>query len=272
MADILQTKSLSVLEGVEQNLRTLKEMVSFIKNLTKPQDIIDKSNEIIKSLDELDMSFSIIATDLNQLRVIRGETLSQYRSIQSDFMVRINARREKQIQLNSNVELYNSERLMKDISYSPDNNMTLVIQEITKPEEYSILNIINRIEKTEPLILGSTFDYMAMRETSNRFMDKIPVVKAFILSLKSLFGSVEFIQLMSTEIYTTECKDYMCRVVEKIKTVVKWMEYVRDYTKTMFRVFVAMKENYEIYSEAVEKFSSIALESLFNPTSYYEVL
>ena len=60
MADVLQLKSLSVLEGVEQNLRTLNEIISFIKNLVTPQDIVDKSSDIIKSLNEMDMSFSII--------------------------------------------------------------------------------------------------------------------------------------------------------------------------------------------------------------------
>ena len=272
MADVLQLKSLSVLEGVEQNLRTLNEIISFIKNLVTPQDIVDKSSDIIKSLNEMDMSFSIISTDLNQLRVIHKETLDQYKNLHSELLSKINARREKQIQLNSNVELYNSERLMNTLQFSND-GVYVSIQEESKPEEYSILNIINKIEKSEPLVLENIGNYLEYHEGvgSNRF-GKIPVVKSMILSLKSLFDSAEFIQIMSSNIYTTECKDYIYKVSGKISVIVKWMEWVREYMKGAFRMFVAMKENYAIYSDAVDKFSNIALESLFNPNSYYEVL
>lgn len=272
MADILQIKSLSVLERAVQNSQKLQNIISFIENLSKPQDIVDKSGDIIKFLDELDMSFSIVASDLNQLRAIRGETLNQYRNIQEDFMTKINARRETQIQLNLNIELYNPEKLMKDISFL-FSGTEVIIQEISKPEEYSILNIINRIEKMEPLILENILNFMTKKELpSSDFMDKISIIQACILSLKSIFSSNEFIQLMSTEIYTTECKDYILKIEKNMQYIICFLDFIAHYTKNVFRIFVAMKENYEIYSDAVEKFSSVALESLFNSTSYYELL
>ena len=111
----------------------------------------------------MDMSFSIISTDLNQLRVIHKETLDQYKNLHSELLSKINARREKQIQLNSNVELYNSERLMNTLQFSND-GVYVSIQEESKPEEYSILNIINKIEKSEPLVLENIGNYLEYHE------------------------------------------------------------------------------------------------------------
>ena len=271
MTDVLQLKSLSVLEGVEQSFRTLNEIRMFIKDLVTPQDIVDKSGDIVKSLDEMDMRFSILASDLNHLRVIHKETFNQYKNLHSELLTKINERREKQIQLNTNVELYDSDRLMKNIQFN--SKVNIEINEENKPEEYSILNIINRIEKSEPLILDKIDVSLEHYDGQNsELLGKLPVVRAAILSLKSLFDSTEFIQIMSSNIYTTECKDYIDKVSEKICIIMKWIEYLRYSMKMIFQMFVALKENYLIYIDAVNKFSSVALESVFNPNSYYELL
>ena len=107
MADVLQLKSLSVLEGVEQNLRTLNEIISFIKNLVTPQDIVDKSSDIIKSLNEMDMSFSIISTDLKK---IVDESIYHFA--------------EDLISIIGNISEYSEEKIRNDINLKISNLIT----------------------------------------------------------------------------------------------------------------------------------------------------
>lgn len=273
----VESNSLFFIQTIGRAIERARSTIMFLDEKLPPSDILMMSDKLSNVLKDIDAAVSLSNATAIQLESSYKDSLNRYASLRNTYIDRINERKGTDVQLNMGAELYDGENFLSDVvitmgsdkyPYSELTNSGISVQQVSNPSQYSVLNIVDRMKNTESGLLSN------LKECTMRLLqamkDNLEKCKIAILNFKRVINSPKFMQEMSTDIMTTECKMYIHILQTSMNSIIKILEDLRLSTSTIFRAYLAIDKNYEIYKEAVDTLTSTALESIIGPGKLYD--
>lgn len=267
MDKTIETQSLFFLNTLSSTVEKARSAFPFLDESLPPSEILSLSDKYLKLIQVVDGSVSVLTTVGKQLESEYYRDIQQYRDIQNQLINRLNERKATGAQLNINVELYDGENLYLEILRTE--GKAIEVNPVTKPEEYSVLKIVERLKK----------DGVALNITKERdgemfasLKEGLGFISSSILTIRRLLNNSNYMALMSTDTASQETIAYSTALFRNIRMIAITLEEIRNVTTEAFQLHLAISHNYEIYQKAIDSITKIALESIFDPTATYEIL
>lgn len=263
-----ENNSLHFLHTIAYAIDRARSTNVFLDENLPPSEILSLSNNFIKTLQVIDGSLSVMKMTQEQMEDEYNQNLTRYYALRNTYVDRINARKATDNQMNTTSEIYEKDKLFKEIIFKDEETLPRIF-EIVKPEEYSVLSIIEKMKKDEPNRLKN------LKYLNNLLFDKmeetIELCRNGIINFRRLLSSPRFIQEMSTDVSNSQCMSYVNVLQSSMNFIIKKMDDLRRLTTEIFQIYLAMETNYYFYEKATNSLTSITLESVFNKESYYEL-
>lgn len=264
----IESLSLSIIKYIDDILLSLGNCVEHFGSSSTPDVLVDKLPYIKQCVKEIDRTIAVLPQNMQSLYSEYNTLFNTLSSNRNDLICKINEREAKNIQMNTMGDMYSDDNILDEISIALDDvyasNLSNVrIDPIIDPHEYSVLGVINKFQN-EKMLLSDLNKLIS--DTLNEFGELINTFKQNILNVKSMIDDGEVIEKLlenDTETYN--------QILNNINGCTVRLNQYRNKTKLMFRIYKSLVSNYGIYSEAVNKYTSLALECFFNKDSDVEL-
>ena len=264
-----ENHSLYFLHTIARALECARSTNVFLDENLPPSEILSLSDKFLRTLRSVDGSLSVMKVTQQQMEDDYKQNLTRYRALRNTYMDRINARKSTDVQMNTTAEIYDKDQLFQEITFIEGRCFPEVV-ELSKPEEYSVLSIIEKMKKDEPNRL------IQVEEMNKCLFDKmeetIELCRNGIINFRRLLSSPRFVQEMSTDINNSQCVSYVTLLQRSMFDIINRLDSLRRTTTDVFQTYLAMENNYKLYEKATNSLISVTLESAFNRTSNYEIL
>lgn len=270
----IQSISLSLINmtsDVRENADSLDE---FIYGTKTPSELLSFTDKVIEGLNKIDTSLSLINSAIAQMQSLYKQKSLAMKSWHTDLINQIRERKSKAIQLNTNVEIYSKENPLfkfECIDHFSGTSVGFKIVEVTKPEDYTVLSIINTLENVEPMTLEKADEFIDM-VFEEYGLTQIAQCRTLILRAKAVLDSPEYTSTMATDIYSEECVKNRDAIRDSLHAIRGMTWNMKQQYNALFQTFTAIESNYTQYSKAIDAFSSVTLESVLDPNSVYEIM
>jgi len=276
MGNIVKSSIMSLMDNLQTTSRIMKETYDKIQEAKIPMDILDMFDELKKASDDLS---KLVSLSKVQAENSRAEFLNIYTEVRRNYnimMSRISERKNMDLQPNTSIILYDENNIVQDITFSTDRFCTmdeLMIRDykldpLIRPEDYSVIAIINRMELFSTVL--DTLDSTIKKEFAD-ILDKNIIISRSLLDLRDILNSGEAMNELATKEYSGASRGFVARITEPFSMMEK-VEDSRNRVILIFRLFEAIEENFQLFNKATDAYTSIILESVFNPNSSYDLL
>lgn len=265
----LERLSLSVMSRIRSIHKNFEDVRSVLC-IESPVQLANHSDTLLEKIRLIEQDFIPLRVEVDTLRVQCLRELSDVRIKIYALIQKVEERDASELQPNNMVSLYSEDtlyyRILNDSVGGKYVKGNIELEEIKKPEEFSVISIISAM-KQFPGILDD------VQTSINDFCKGIGQTSvsatASTLMLKNLLDSYEFMTTMNTETKTEESEKTLSRICDLFKVLECPTEHK---ISELFRVFLAIKSNKELFKKATITYTQAALESAFNPDSRYEIL
>lgn len=278
MNKVTSDRTLSLIVQLDNVYSKIHEYATTLKDIKAlkekaPAVLIDKSDDLKQSIIKIGEALPVILQNLKELKYLYRMDATLCRELRKTLLEKIDERRNTEMQANTMVSLYDERNLITDITISHigsfdevdiDPSRSIRMDQMVDPKDYSCHALVKKFE-SENSTIDSVFDIF-----EKNFDISISSVQSDILRISDIRDAYEDgeIALMLTNPDTPS---------EKIISLVNKFFYmghltsIRDRLQCIFQISMEIQHNYKVYTEAVKTYTSITLESVFNPNSTYEI-
>lgn len=266
----IEQHSVSLIKYIDDILAsfsTIKELFS----VDKSSDLIDRIDDILKLVKEIDASLAVIPGSVNQLKMLYSQELNGYETVRNNLIEKINIRKAKNIQMNTMSTVHDMEIPLKEIYISYDNDMACDTKNICSDDiidagQYTCLNVVKMMEKEGKLLLDLKEVYTTVL---NMLLNVVDLLKKYVLEFRTDVNDSSKLVALSYD--NEESLDVRTNFQNKLISSESYAIYsYKAQIMKMFRVYLDIVNNYKLYDRAVSQYTSLALECFFNADSYYE--
>lgn len=247
----VKDESLYFITQIDEELRMILEIDTALKGVTKPGDFLEKVPDYRSTIEKLDSKITLNKNAISFLLTAYHKQVQQKRAILCNYCTKIEERMRSQNQLNTNVTFYDEEHQLSKSNYQGFEE---------NPSMYSMLSIIKRIANDE----SHNLDYF--EETVSELQNIQTFYKCaqdYILRMKSIFNDQEFVNKFTTEFLTAEAQTSLRDLQIDLSDIRLHLDKSKQKITTLFQMFNAQENDYDIYEKAVQRFMNVALESYF---------
>jgi len=262
--------------------------ISLINHVTSMQSILTDMNRETAGLDvDITTKIDAISGAMKEVDPMMMCTIEEFKhfskyllSLNKSLQVKrfnlineIDKRRNTEIQMNTNGELYNEDDLITDISFNLNGEELSGIHQVqmkqmTDVKDYSILALVTKFENEDELLENLyTLTEAVCKTTSEAIMR----AKDCITTTKKKTEDSEFISKVCGNDYE-DVKDDIHTFVDTANASINHVSFVKTLVIKLFQIYQELLHNYQIYDKAIASYTSFALECFFNDTSKYEIL
>ena len=266
--NILEANALSFMNSIKVIERLMKEVWELI-NVDKPSVLFNNIDDIEKIVRQIE--FNVIIMDQVSKALVNDfrTSVSELKERRRILLEKIAERKATGVQMNTNGNFFSEDNLLSEIALELSNESptwrNIKVDHIIHPHEYSTLSIVNNLD-----LLGDVLEELDDIVVNGfETMIHLDRIKSYLLEIKSKLSDTEFISTMTSDIWTDDCvaeRNWLVNRLDVVTTVIDTDNMI----KTLFRTFVALYNNFNIYENAVDSYVSLALECFFNKDTYYE--
>ena len=256
----METHSLFFLKTLSEVIERTRETFPFLDESLPPSEILSMSDKFLKVIGSIDTTISVLKNVGRQLDFCYQQDISYYRDLQNNLLNRYNERKATGNQLNINAELYDGENFLKEFIW--DAVKGIEIQTISKPEEYSVLKIVDRLKEN-----GRTLDFINQfdKRLFDSLLNQLNIISSAVLSIRKLLANPKYMMAMSTDSTTPETINFVTTIGSSMRDILKILENLHSNTVQVFQLHILLSQNYAIFVKAIDAITSIALECYFDP-------
>ena len=273
----------SVIMGLIQHINTLddktRELCALISNITTQNpnaycssghDMIDKLGCICKCTKSIDQLLMVVRSELQFFEKYNIGVIKALLTRRQELFETIQKRRETEVQMNTMGQMYDESNLITQFDIIPCNDAECSIDarvhmtELTESKDYSVLSIVKRFESENIL-----YDIEELtRLECNRLNTKFNDMMSNIQQMRDMCSDSTFYMCVSED--DNECKQKLSNLENMVVRCDMFISYAKHIIPKMFRMYQELLHNYDVYSKAVDTYTSFALECFFNSHSQYE--
>lgn len=268
MPQTIEDYTLSMIKYIDDITISIGDCIELFGKSSTPSMLVDNIHGIENAIKNIDRTIVMMPSCIQKLQGLYKIFFSTLASTRNNLICKINERKSKDIQMNTNGNLYNEDNLINDIGFAIDkfgimdiNNIE--IDQIIDPEKYSILGIVS-LFNNERVTLSELHDLISRNLTEN--LTSLNSYKENISNFKSLINDGEIINKLLEDDTST-----YNMLLEKVKGYNYRLNKIRGDLKLIFKIYKALINNYGIYTTAINQYTSLVLESFFNTNSSYEI-
>lgn len=264
----IEDVSISIIKYIDDILLSLETCVEMFGDSSTPSALVDKMQYIEQSVKEIDKTITVLQLNLKELHSRYAGLFKDLKYNRNSLICKINERKEKNIQMNTMGDMYDSDRIIDDISIVindvyPNSISDVRIDPIINPQDYSVLSLVNKFQN-EKMLLDDLERIILSDINSNGEVSNI--FKENILNVKSMINDGDIInRLLEDDIETYNS------LLERINGCTTRLHRMKKSIKLIFRIYKSLLNNYNIYEQAIVKYTDLALESVFNIGNSYEI-
>ena len=260
------------------NERT-KDLCGYVSNIavnnpntycSTSHDAIDKVECICGCIKRIEQLLMVIRNELQLFEKIYITVVRTVVTKRGELLSEIQKRREMKVQPNITDNLYSeSEHIMHfDTKPCDDNGCSIdkcvMMKELMEPKDYSILALISRFESEQILQTieeATRYECVKMKRMYDRTLNNVSVIK-------NMCNDPEFYM------HICDGDDDSNKQISTLEEICINCDAFASYTKhavtKIFQIYQELLHNYDMYSKAVQSYTSFAVECFFNPYSDYE--
>lgn len=268
MTQSIENSTLSLIKYIDDITRSIDSCVEIFGKSSTPNSLVEYIPCIEQCVKEIDKTVVMIPGEIQTLITLYKGLFSSLEETRNSLVCKINERKAKEIQMNTNGNLYNEDNLFNEIvisidDFAPKSILDVRIDTIIDPNKYSILSIVNQFNNEKSLL--SDLQGLIV----NKLSDSYTIINTFkenLLKVKSMLNDGEVInQLLEGNVTTYNT------LLAGINGTTFSLTRLRNSLKLIFKIYKALIANYGIYSEAINQYTSLVLESFFNSNSSFEI-
>lgn len=266
MSDVLVDESLSSITAIDKILKSINTIVSLTASVSNSSDLMGILTDVEKEIRILESEVSVLPLRLKNLLEIYGAKLTAYSDDRLEMLLG-DVSEEDLISCGIST-LPSNDRVLTDINISTDemdSTYVVSLDDVVNQKEYSYISIVKRLKEDEN-VLFLVNQYMG--RVLQDFIELINEYKSVLLNVRLTITDSEKI----TTLYDEENARNM---LDLISSGVNGYTYRINDAKTglykLYQIFLALRQNYEIYHEIVAVHIDKVTESYFNEYSTYEI-
>lgn len=261
MSQSIETLSISIIKFIDDILLSRENCIELFGESSKPSMLVDVLPRMDQFVKQIDHTIAVLPSHIQSLGDCYTEFFKSLADNRNSLICRINERKASNTQMNTMGDMYDEDNLINEITFdvlddAPISLSSIRIDPIIDPHQYSVLGVIN-------LFQNETFALADLENAIKSYIKESAVVidtfKKNILNLKSMVADGGVVsKLLEDDIPTYN------NILAMINDCSSNIVLLRSRIKLMFRIYKALIANYGIYNAAVTKYTSLALESVFN--------
>ena len=275
MSKVTSDQSLSLITKLDKVLKDVSEyndVLTKIKELplrTRLDSLIDNSEELKQKLTKISKALPLIYQGLKDLKYLYQNEDLQCQTLREVLLEEIDKREKKDLQLNTMASLYNEENLMTDITVPISSDdfsvQSIRMDQIIDPKDYSCWAIVKKFESENSTI---SLIFKLFQRSFDTSISAVLNSIDRVTELRSRYEDGEIaVKLADPDTPDSESM----RLFDDFFLGIWHLVDVFKEVKKIFQISMEIQHNFEIYTKAVKSYTSITLESVFNPNSKYEI-